>query len=303
VTAVARSVNDGGARSDVIHDIGYRPYTGERLGRGYATRSLFVHSARGAYGLSRSAISKVLPMLLFAAACLPALIIDTVVIMTEMDEMPLEFTDYVIFVVAIPAIFVAAQAPQLLSKDLRFATVPLYFSRPLTRSDYVHAKLAAMTVAVFVLLATPLLILYVGALLAELSFAEYTGQFLGALLGALAFSLLLASISLVIAAITPRRGIGVAAIITVLMVSYGFATTLQAIAEGAAESTGETAGGWFGLLSPFTLADGVQSWLTGTQVAVTPGPPGTAGGVVFLLVFLGAVGASYLLLLRRYRRL
>ncbi|MET0740028.1 MAG: ABC transporter permease [Candidatus Nanopelagicales bacterium] len=289
--------------ADVIHDIGYRPYTGERLGRGYATRSLFVHSARGAYGLSRSAISKVLPMLLFAAVCLPALIIVAVVIMAEMDEMPFEFTDYVIFVVAVPAIFVAAQAPQLLSKDLRFATVPLYFSRPLTRSDYVRAKFAAMTVATFVLLATPLVILYVGALLAELPFGEHTEEFLGSLVGAVAFSLLLAGLSLVIASVTPRRGLGVAAIITVLMVSYGFASTLQGIAEDSGDAAGHTAAGWFGLLSPFTLADGVQSWLTGTEVAGITGPPGTAGGVVFLLVFIGSIGACYGLLVRRYRRL
>ena len=217
--------------------------------------------------------------------------------------MPLEYTDYVIFIVAVPAIFVAAQAPQLLSKDLRFATVPLYFSRPLTRGDYVRAKFAAMTVALFVLLATPLLILYVGALLAELAFGEHTREFLGSLVGAVAFSLLLAGLGLVIAAITPRRGIGVAAIITVLMVSYGFASTLQGMAADANESGQDTAAGWFGLLSPFTLADGVQSWLTGTEVAGIAGPPGTAGGVVFLLVLLGSVAACYVLLLRRYRRL
>ncbi len=56
------------------------------------------------------------------------------------------------------------------------------------------------------LLATPLVILYVGALLAELPFGEYTREFLGSLVGAVAFSLLLAGLSLVIAAITPRRG-------------------------------------------------------------------------------------------------
>ena len=164
MTSVPRMGADG---TDVIHDIGYRHYEGERLGRGYATRSLVVHSLRGAYGLGRSAGSKVLPMLLFAFMCVPALIIVATVIGSRAEEMPLEYTDYVVFVVVVPAVFVAAQAPQLLSKDLRFATVPLYFSRPLTRSDYVRAKFAAMTGALFVLLAAPLVILYAGALMAS----------------------------------------------------------------------------------------------------------------------------------------
>ena len=55
--------------ADVIHNIGYRHYDGPRLGRAYARRSLFSQSLRGAYGLGRSAKSKVLPMLLFAVMC------------------------------------------------------------------------------------------------------------------------------------------------------------------------------------------------------------------------------------------
>jgi ABC-2 type transport system permease protein len=42
----------------VIHDIGFRHYTGPRLGRGYLLRSLYVESLRGAYGLGRSAKSR-----------------------------------------------------------------------------------------------------------------------------------------------------------------------------------------------------------------------------------------------------
>ena len=51
----------GPENTGVIHDIGYQRYEGPRLGRGYASRSLFVHSVRGAYGLGRSAWAKVLP--------------------------------------------------------------------------------------------------------------------------------------------------------------------------------------------------------------------------------------------------
>jgi ABC-2 type transport system permease protein len=286
-------------RSDVIHDIGYRSYDGPRLGRGYATRSLLVHSLRGAYGLGRSGKSKILPMLLYAAMCLPALIVVAVVIGTKSKQMPFEYTDYAVFLSSVTAVFIAAQAPQLLSRDLRFSTVPLYFSRPLTRSDYVRAKFAAMTAAMFVLFSSPLLILYLGAIFSKMSFTKQTGQFLGGLVGAAVFSLLLAALGLVIAALTPRRGFGVAAIIAVVLVSYGVASSLQSVAWSAGK---HDAAGWLGLLSPTTLADGVQSWLTSTKIASVEGPPGTLGGVVFLLVSLGFVCASYGLLVLRYRK-
>src|SRR5439155_3395446 len=91
-------------RSDVIHDIGYRSYDGPRLGRGYATRSLLVHSLRGAYGLGRSGKSKVLPMLLYAAMCLPALIVVAVVIGTKSKQMPFEYTDYAVFLSSVTAV-------------------------------------------------------------------------------------------------------------------------------------------------------------------------------------------------------
>jgi ABC-2 type transport system permease protein len=52
----------------VIHDIGYQRYTGARLGRGYATRSLYVHSLRSAFGLGRSGKAKVFPFIVVGLA-------------------------------------------------------------------------------------------------------------------------------------------------------------------------------------------------------------------------------------------
>ena len=89
-----------------IHDIGYRHYDGPRLGPTYIARSLFVHSLRGAFGLGRSARTKVMPMLLFAVMILPALIIAAVAIFTDADELPLEYTAYAVNLQIIVAIFV-----------------------------------------------------------------------------------------------------------------------------------------------------------------------------------------------------
>lgn len=285
------------ARGGVIHDIGYRHHTGERLGRGYVRRALYVDSLKGAYGLGRSARSKVMPMLLLAAMCLPALVLVIVTAAIGAREVIGGYTGYLLYLQAAISIFVASQSPASVSRDLRFRTMPLYLSRPLERVDYVAAKYAAMASAVFVLIALPLTILFVGAILAELPIGEQLPDYLRALAGAALLGLLLAGLGLTIAATTPRRGLGVAAIIAVLLVLSG----VQGIAQGIANSQGD-AGVWTNVLSPFTLADGVQVGLLGAD-SPRIASPGVGAGLAFLLVALLAMVASFAFLLRRYRRI
>ncbi|WP_051722656.1 ABC transporter permease [Streptomyces albus] len=284
-----------------IHNIGYRRYDGPRLGRSYARLSLFSQSLRGAYGLGRSAKSKVLPMLLFAVMCLPAGIIVAVAVATDMKELPLEYTRYAIYLQAVIGLYLAAQAPQSVSRDLRFRTVPLYFSRPIERVDYVLAKYAAMASALFLLTAAPLVILYAGALLAELDFADQTKGFGQGLASVAVLSVLFAGIGLVVAALTPRRGFGVAAVIAVMTISYGAVSTVQAIAW---DQGSENAIGWLGLFSPVTLVDGAQSLFLGADSAFPggEGPSGALAGIVYPAVVLGLIAGSYALLMRRYRK-
>ncbi|MFI0738115.1 ABC transporter permease [Streptomyces sp. NPDC021100] len=285
---------------DVIHNIGYRPYTGPRLGRGYARRALWSQSLRGAYGLGRSAKSKVLPMTLFAVMCAPAAIIVAVAITTKMDKLPVEYTRYAILLQAVVGLYLASQAPQAVSRDLRFRTVPLYFSRPVERVDYVLAKYAALASAVFLLTAAPLLILYVGALLAKLDFAAQTKAFAQGLVSVALLSLLFAGLGLVVAALTPRRGFGVAAVIAVLTISYGAVSTVQGIAY-ARDNTDVI--GWLGLFSPITLIDGVQTaFLDATSSFPGSHGPGTGAGAVYLLAVLALIAGSYAVLMRRYRK-
>lgn len=138
-----------------IHNIGYRTYDGPRLGRSYATRSLYSQSLRGAYGLGRSVKSKVLPMLLFVVMCVPAAIMVAVAVATKANDLPVDYTRYAIIMQAVISLYVASQAPQSVSRDLRFKTVPLYFSRPIETADYVRAKYAALASAMFILTAAP----------------------------------------------------------------------------------------------------------------------------------------------------
>ncbi len=239
-------------------------------------------------------------MILFGVMCLPAAIVVAVAVTTKMNKLPMEYTRYALYLQAVIGLYLAAQAPQSVSRDLRFKTVPLYFSRPIERVDYVMAKFAAMASALFVLTATPLLILYMGALLAKMDFADQTKGFAQGLVSVALLSLLFGGIGLVVAALTPRRGFGVAAVIAVLTISYGAVSTIQGI---ALSSDNADIIGWLGLFSPITLIDGVQSAFLSATTAFPGGHgPSTGAGVVYLCVLLAVIAGSYGLLMRRYRK-
>lgn len=288
------------APGGVIHDIGYRHYDGPRLGRAYILRSLFVQSLRSTYGLGRSARSKVLPFLLAGAMLLPAVIIVAVMMFARLQDLPLPYERYFVVTQAVIGIFVASQAPQLFSRDLRFRTITLYFSRPPTRLDYVIAKFAALATSIAILVLAPLIVLYAGTLLAKLSFGEQTKDFAAGMAGVVVLALVLAGVGGLIASLTTRRGFGVAAIITVLLLSYSGVT----IATGIAQSANNTAlAGYFGLLSPITLVDGLQVTAFGAEFSgVVPPPDTTVGLLAFVLTTVAVVVGSFGLLLVRYRK-
>ena len=281
----------------VIHDIGYRHYSGERRGRPYIRRSLFVDGLRGAYGLGRSGRSKIMPMLLLAVTCLPAGVIVAITAVTGAEQLVGEYPSYLLNLQLVLSIFVAAQAPVLFSRDLRFRVTSLYFSRPLRRLDYVVGKYTALVCALFILTAAPLTIMFVGALVVGLPVGEQIPDYLRALTGAAVLSLILAGIGALIAAVTPRRGLAVAAVVTVLVVLSG----VQAVAQGiAAEEGGGPGIAYLSLLSPYTLVDGIQSSLLGAGSPL-PTPPGATGTLTFCLVALLLISGCFGALVLRYR--
>ena len=296
-TAPEHAAQDAPGDRGVIHDIGYRHYDGPRLGRTSIWRAMFVEGLRGSYGLGRSARSKVVPALLLAAICLPALIVVIVASVTGADELPLGYTAYPRNLELLVAIFVAAQAPVLVSRDLRFRVVSLYFSRPMERLDYVLARWASLAAAVLVLLAVPLTLLLAGALLAEMPLGEQLADHLRALAQAALLAVLLSGVALVIAAVTPRRGLGVAAIITVLLVLSGVQATVESIAVNEGEAS---LAGYSRLLSPSTLVAAVSDQVLGGGPG--GGPSGAGGTAAAVAVYLLAVAACGAALVLRYRK-
>lgn len=298
------SPSDAARPSGVIHDIGYRPYSGPRLGEGAVAWSLFLTGLRHCYGLGRSGRSKILPMILLGLMLLPALILVGVLVQARgvlgLDSQLVPYSVYPLTTQLLISVYVAAQAPALISRDLRFGTITLYLARPTSRTTYVLVRMASLTVATFLLIAAPILLMYAGGLLADLPPGRETRLVLGALVGALLLAACLAGLAALVAATTTRRGLAVAAVIVVLLVTYTVVASIQGISS---ETGHETVGQVAGLFSPYTLTQGVQVLLfDATESTPTP-PDGTLMTLLYLaataLVVLGSVGAMLL----RYRKI
>jgi ABC-2 type transport system permease protein len=288
--------------SGVIHDLGYRSYTGPRLGEGPVAWAFFLTGLRNAYGLGRSGRSKALPMILLGMMLLPALILTGVLVQARsvlgLDHQLVPYSTYPLTTQVLISVFVAAQAPTLLSRDLRFQTITLYLARPMRRSVYVVVRVASLTAATFLLIGLPLVIMYVGGLLAGLPLGRETGLFLGGMAGALLLSACLSGLAAVVAALVVRRGQAVAAVIVVLLVSYTVVAAVQGISYQAdSKAVGQVAG----MFSPYTLVNGVQVFLFGSPEATITPPHSTAMGLAYcaavLVMLLGSLGA----LMVRYR--
>ena len=299
----SRSEAPDAAPSGVIHDIGYRPYAGPRLGEGAVAWALFLTGLRNCYGLGRSGRSKILPMVLLGLMLLPALILVGILVQARqllgLDEQIVAYSVYPVTTQLLISVFVAAQAPALISRDLRFRTITLYLARPLRRSTYVLVRLASLTAATFVLVAAPLLLMYLGGLLADLPFGRETGRFLGAVVGALLLAACLSGIAALVSALTIRRGLAVAAVVIVLLVSYTVVASIQGISfENDRAAVGQIAG----LFSPYTLVSGVQVFAFDAPAATPTPPEGTALGVGYLVATAATVLGAVAALLVRYRR-
>jgi ABC-2 type transport system permease protein len=287
------------ARAGAIHDIGYRHYDGPRLGARYIQRSLFVETLRGAYGLGRSARSKVMPFLLLGVMVLPAVVMGIVTSYVGLSSLPVRYTGYVLVLQLAVTIFLGSQSPAVMSRDLRFRVTSLYFSRPLSRRQYVQAKLAGMTVALFILMGLPVTLLLCGALLAKLPLGEQLPDYLRAMAGVVIYAVVLACVGLLVAAMTPRRGLGVAAVVGVLLVLSG----MQLAVSGLAFTYGnDTFLAYAGLISPYTLVDGVVAGALGATSSIGQAPPGVLGTVLFTAVVVLLVLGCYAALVARYRK-
>jgi ABC-2 type transport system permease protein len=245
----------GPENTGVIHDIGYQRYEGPRLGRGYASRSLFIHSLRGAYGLGRSAWAKVLPFGVLSLACIAALVL--VVVNTQLGEV-IDYVGIAATFTYAATVFVAIVAPELVSTDLRGNLLSLYLSRPLRRSDYALTKLASLAAAVFVMLGAPMVILFLGmAFSTDDGIAGVLGEAGGLFQGFVAAAIhaaVLAALALPFAALTGRRVFATGMIVAVSLLTAPISGAVMAFSQSDGASLA-----W--LINPVSMLNGVDRWL------------------------------------------
>jgi ABC-2 type transport system permease protein len=311
----------------VIHDIGYRRYTGRRLGRAQIIRALYWHSLRSAFGIGRGAKAKIVPVITFVVICLPA--VANAVAVAQGQGRLVPYDTYVFQLrVIVMIIYIAAQAPELVSRDLRSHVLPLYFCRPLHRVDYPLAKLAAFITACLAMIEIPLLLLYVGTIAQAhggSAIWHQTKALIPGLLVGLMWAVLLASIGLVLASLSGRRAYATGAIAIFFFLTWVLAGILIAVTQrnvvravaapkglppGAAPPPGghfmmtvqvpTTATHLSGLVSPFTTLDGVRQWLGGTSPTFLPGVGhfGPLYGAMLLVLLAVSVGGLF----ARYRK-
>jgi ABC-2 type transport system permease protein len=301
--------------SGVIHNIGYRRYDGLRLGRAQIVRALTWSSLRAAFGFGRGAKAKIFPVLLFALMMLPAAVNAVAVAENPAGGAIVSYDGYVpsLRTVAL-LIFVALEAPNLVSADLRNHTLPLYFARPIKRVDYPVAKLIAFFLACLAMIEIPLLALYAGNVAVAKGAGKVwaqTTQLGPGLLYGVAWAILLAGLGLLLASTTGKRVFAICAIGIPLFFTWILATVLSHVgaqAYGPFDLARPSAlASLSGLISPFTLLGGLLHWLQATPVPgarIRPlqstiiGSYGPVYGLVFAVVVIAAVAG----LIARYRK-
>lgn len=312
----------------VIHDIGYKPYTGERYGRAQIVRSLYWYSLRAAFGIGRSFRARIIPSAMFAVMMLPAAI-SIYKVATAGGDPILAYDRYAYTMFLMVVVFVATAAPELVSRDLRHHTLPLYFSRPLRRPDYPLAKLLALGTAILVLEAVPLIVMYLGVIASSTSGTsvwDQTKALAPGLLVALAYAVVLAPLTLLIAASTGRRAIATGAIAILFLATGAVSHAMESVGTHTVFSDNGVAvdpnsapapAGPFdrgvvvkttydpiarqgGLVDPLRLIEGARIWGLHATDGQAPNPQNL--GAVYALELLLLTGLTTGGLFLRYRK-
>lgn len=287
------------AASGAIYDLGYRRYEGVRLGRGHAVTTLFWSSLRAAFGMGRSGRAKIVPWGLALFAIVPALVAVAIVALVGEGISPFSYDNYLWQVQITFALFVAAQAPELVNGDMRHRVLALYFSHPLERLDYAGAKLSALAAAMLLMAIIPQLVIFSGNVLTSDDVVagfidELTAlpQIIGT---SLLYAVTLAVIGIAIAAFTPRRAYATGAIIAFFLVTGATSTILGEAARGSISDLAP-------LIDPFALIDGTRDWLLGGSIDDSPVSSSSVALPVYGAVLAGLVVIGLAVIAWRYRR-
>ena len=296
-------------RGGSIYDLGYRGYEGVRLGRRGAISALLTHSVRTAYGLGRSARSKIVPVGLLVLALLPSLLalgllalISTLGAPGEAIEAisPIKYATLFPLIAVIVFLFCSAQAPELFGRDQGSGVLPLYFSRAVGRLDYAAARVLGLYLSLAILVLVPYIVLLLGRVLVAADPVEGLREELPSLpvaflVGAIIIALV-GSLSAAIASMTSRRAYSTAAIIGVFLIPNIGAALLVELETGV---VGQIAV----LLSPADVLDGVNAFLFDARPDNVTVRRAGIDGWVYLAAAAAWIVGTLALLARRYRNI
>lgn len=285
------------ANGSSIYDLGYRNYTGTRLGRRNGIIALYTASLRAAFGLGRRSSAKIIPVALAIIAAIPA-VIQLGVAATFEDVEIFQLASYYEYVQIVLALFVAAQAPELLGRDMRNHTLALYFSRPIMRRDYAWAKLAALSTAMLFLTLLPVTVMYIGNGFAGGDTAGYFKDNLDQVFPIIASSVVLSvyvsAVSLAIASQASRRAYATGGIIAAFILT----STIASILFGTIGDGGRGAL----LIGLYQLMEGTTYWIFNATPSDELANADLPGVLYFLVLTVVTVACTWYLI-RRYERM
>jgi ABC-2 type transport system permease protein len=277
----------------------YHRYSGTRQGRFRSYGAVVVHSWRRALGIRRKWTSKILPIILYVAAFVPVIGFIAVPAIVGIDGFEFEPSSLFTSLSIILLVFTAAASPEMLCDDRRENVLPLYYSRGLTRWDYLAAKLLALFSLMMSVSLLPALILFMGNTFLQDQPFSYLGTNVDQLPRILATATLLsvfyAAIGLAVASLTERKGIASAIVIGLFIAGSG-------IAEGLYQAVESDWSQVFVLFAIAEIPEGLVHLIFGDGPAGSLPVRSGIDPLWFLASIAGFVLLSSALLYRRYLR-
>lgn len=209
-----------------VFDRGYKHYDGQRLGRGHAIWALTTYSMKRALGIKKGIGAKIIPILLYIGVLVPA--IGLIAVRGFLPQaMPIDYANYFTIIFVMVGIFVATIAPEMLCGDRQENVLPLYFSRAITRMDYLVAKILATAILTLTMSLVPVAILWLGYQLLDESPLTAMRDNLGDLgrivIAGVLIAFYLGAIGLMISSFTGRKSVAVGIIVLGYLMSESIA--------------------------------------------------------------------------------
>jgi len=262
---------------------------------------------RRVLGFRRKARYKVFPWFLVALALASVVILVSIAWVGSglegdaVEELIPRYAGYFDFISMVGLLFAAYAGPQLLVPDRIHGVLNVYFSRPLTVTDYLVAKVAAYATVIYSFWLVPQILLHLGfAALSSDGFFVYMRETTDVLwkvpLVATVYFGLHAALIFLVSSFIDRVGAAGAAFLAGLL-------GLNAVAISFIEATTAPGARWATLVALEQHPRHIRDWIFDQSSGVVIPAEAGFGPEASLAVILGVVAVVVGLVLWRYRRL